>query len=94
MSFLSDHSIGIRVLLALLGVFGVVFAPPWVPLLVILLLALCYPAWEALAIGLMADLLWQTPTVSDGLFGALPLMTLAALLFVWGFEPLRREFLT
>jgi len=52
------------------------------------LLAFRYPAWEVLFIGLLTDFLWM-----PGLFSQLPIFTLAALVLVWGLEPLRKEFL-
>lgn len=76
-------------MLAVVGVFGALFAPPAVPLLAIVILAIRYPAWEVLGIGLLVDFLWL-PEVS---LYAPPLFTIAALALVWGFEPLRREFL-
>lgn len=79
-----------RVALALIGIFGVIFAPPWVPLLCIVLLSLRYRAWEALLIGLLADFMWLPP---DAAYHAAPLFTLAALVVVWGLEPIRGEFL-
>lgn len=79
-----------RFLIAALGFFGALFAPPWVPLLMMGILAFRYAAWEALAIGLLVDLLWLP---SGSLMHSLPLFTLAGLLLVWGLEPIRREFL-
>jgi hypothetical protein len=79
-----------RIALLLLGILGVIFASPWLPLLCIILLSLRYRAWEALVIGLLADLTWLPP---DAGFHALPLFTLAALVIVWGLEPIRSEFL-
>jgi len=78
-----------RPILAVFGIIGAFFAPPWVPLLIMLILAVRYPAWEALLIGLLVDLLWLPATA----FAALPIFTLAGLALVWGCEPLRREFL-
>lgn len=78
-----------RLIFAVFGIIGAFFAPPWVPLVIMLILAIRYPAWEAILIGLLVDLLWLPATA----FTALPLFTIAGLALVWGFEPLRREFL-
>jgi len=83
------HS-NVRIALVAIGVVGAVFAPPYVPLVVMGILALCYRAPEVLAIGVLVDFLWLP--VGD-LFVALPLFTIAALVLVWGLEPLRSEFL-
>src|SRR3989344_1238649 len=82
----------IRPALGLFGLFCAFIAPPWVTLLVMIILALRYRAWEVLVLGLLVDLLWFTPSSVEG-FTLLPLFTFAGLALVWGFEPLRREFL-
>lgn len=87
MSFLYRN---FRYVLVSLGVVGAIVAPWFVPLAAIVLLALLYPAWEVLFIGLLVDFLWLP---FGGAIQPLPLFTLAALLLVWGLEPLRREFL-
>jgi len=87
MSFLSVANV--RPALGLLGLFCAVIAAPWVTLLVMIILALRYRAWEVLVLGLLVDLLWF-PGLSQGVF---PLFTLAGLALVWGLAPLRREFL-
>ena len=79
----------IRPLLALVGIFAAVFAPPWLTILCMGLLAFRYPAWEVLFIGLLTDFLWMPP----GFFSPLPIFTITALILVWGLEPLRKEFL-
>ena len=79
-----------RIALTLLGVWGAVLAPPWVPLIAMGLLALCFPSWEVLVIGMWMDFLWL-PSVS--LVYPLPLFTLGAVVLVWGLEPLRNEIL-
>ena len=89
MSFLKAHSV--RIALGALAFLGVVLAPPWVPLFAMALLALRYPAWEVLFIGLFADLVWLAPLGGGAV--SFPLFTVAALVLVWGFEPLRRMFL-
>ncbi|MBI2612775.1 hypothetical protein HYW59_03130 [Candidatus Kaiserbacteria bacterium] len=82
-----------RPLLAALGFLGAVLLPPWVPLLVMVLLAFRFAAWEIPAIGLFVDLIWLAPS-GEGLLASLPLFTLAGLALMWGLEPLRSEFLT
>jgi len=79
-----------RIALGILGVLGAIFAPPWILLLIMSFLAFRYPAWEVLLIGLLIDLLWLP---SGPLTQSLPLFTIVALVLVWGFEPLRSEFL-
>jgi len=78
-----------RHLLAVAGILGAIFAPPWLTILCMGLLAFRYPAWEVLFIGLLTDFLWMPP----GFFSPLPIFTITALILVWGLEPLRKEFL-
>lgn len=80
----------VRVALVAVGFVGALTAPPWVPLAAIVLLALRFEAWEAVLLGLFADLAWLPGHVSMHHF---PLMTLAAILVVWGCAPIRRELL-
>ena len=87
MSIFSIHSI--RPVLAVIGFAGALLAPPWLPMLVIVVLSLRFRALEAIAIGFFTDMLWQ----AGGLTDALPLYTIAAIIIVWGLEPLRLEFL-
>ncbi len=79
----------LRVLLGGIGFWGALFAPPWVPVLCIVLLSLRTSAPEAIILGFMMDMLWL-PTVG---FSSLPLFTIASIIIVWGLEPLRHEFL-
>lgn len=79
----------LRPALAILGFLSALIAPPWVPMLFIVLLALRFRAIEALFIGLFTDMLWLSSGVPD----ALPLYTIAAVIIVWGLEPLRLEFM-
>lgn len=87
-----------RNLLLALGILSAIFLPPWVPLLTMIALALLYPAWEIFTIGLFVDFVWSpipgSEVFAQPFFVSLPLFTLAALSLAWGFEPLRREFLT
>jgi len=78
-----------RTTLAICGVFAAIFAPPWVTIICMGLLAFRYPAWEVVFIGLLTDFLWMPP----GLFPPLPIFTVTGLILVWGLEPLRKEFL-
>lgn len=80
----------LRIILAFIGFIGVIFLPPWVPLVCIVLLALRFRAWEAILIGAFMDFAWLP---SGTLIHSLPLFSIAALLIVWGFEPLRAQFL-
>lgn len=84
----------VRFILVCVGFTGAILAPPWVPLLAMLALSVRFAAWEILALGLFVDLLWFTPSGTEGLSHALPLFTLAGVALLWGFGPLRREFLT
>lgn len=79
-----------RVVLALIGFIAVVTLPPWVAIVCVILLAVRFRAWEAIFIGALMDFVWL-PTGT--LLHSLPLFTIAALLIVWGFEPLRAQFL-
>ena len=78
-----------RNILVITGVLGSVFAPPWVTILCMGLLAFRYPSWEVLFIGLLIDFLW----IPTGVFHQLPIFTISAIILVWGLEPLRKEFL-
>ncbi|HEY4514326.1 MAG TPA: hypothetical protein VJH69_03295 [Candidatus Paceibacterota bacterium] len=78
----------LRILIAVVGLLSVFIAPPWLPLICMALLALRFPAIETLMIGMLMDFVW----LPSG-FGELPLFTIAAIIFVWGLEPLRRELL-
>lgn len=80
---------GIRVAIGVIGLFSAVFAPPWVALIAMTLLALRSPAWEVPMIGLAMDFLW----LPGSFIFPLPVFTLAALVIVWGLEPLRSELL-
>jgi hypothetical protein len=79
----------VRILLALAGLFGALFAPWWVPLICMILLSLRYPAWEVPLTGLLMDLVWLP---SGGHF-AIPLFTILGIIIVWLAAPLRRQLL-
>jgi hypothetical protein len=78
-----------RLAIAVIGFLGVVIAPPWVPMICIVVLSLRFRAFEAIAIGFFCDILWLPAALPH----ALPLYTIAAIIVVWGLEPLRLEFL-
>ena len=78
----------VRILIALLGTLGVLFAPWWVPLLCMIVLSLRYPAWEVPLIGLLMDLVWLPATGLE-----LPLFLIGGILIVWICAPLRSQFL-
>lgn len=79
----------LRLTLGILGFLAALIAPPWVPMLFIVLLALRFRAIEAIAIGFFVDMLW----LPAGFPHALPLYTIASIIIVWGLEPLRLEFM-
>lgn len=89
MSTLSRHETSIRIALTIVGLWGLVFAHPAVPLLCIVLLSLAYRSFEALALGLLVDFAWQPV----GLLHPLPYCTIAAIVIVWALEPLRTQLL-
>lgn len=91
MSFLSAGSF--RFALGFFGLLSALFAPPWVPLLAMAVLALGFTAWEVPFIGLIIDFSWHVPTAAESWIGMIPLFTVAGVLLMWSFEPLRREFL-
>lgn len=78
-----------RTAFAICGVLSAIFAPPWMTIIFMGLLAFRYPASEVLLTGLLVDFLWMPP----GFLHPLPIFTIAGLILVWGLEPLRKEFL-
>lgn len=79
-----------RTTLFALGVCAAVFFYPWVTALCIVALAIRYRAIEAVGLGALLDFLWLP---HDTLLTMVPLCTIVSLIVVWGFEPLRLEFL-
>ncbi len=79
-----------RPTLAAIGFIGALMLPPWVPIVCIVLLAVRYRAWEAILLGALIDLTWLPAGVS---LHAFPFFTIAAIIIVWGLEPLRAQFL-
>lgn len=88
MSIFFPSETSIRATLALIGLLGAFFAPWWVPLICMIALSLRYPSWEALAIGLVMDLLWLP---SEGY--EIPVFLIVGLVLVWICAPLRNQFL-
>ncbi|HUO55981.1 MAG TPA: hypothetical protein VMU27_00895 [Candidatus Paceibacterota bacterium] len=79
-----------RATLAIVGFIAAIATPFWLPLICIILLSVRYHAWEAILIGAFIDLSWMP---HDASFASLPLFTIASMIIVWGFEPLRAQFL-
>ena len=77
----------IRIVVAAIGFLSAIFLPWWIPAICIVILALRWRAWEAILLGVFMDLLWLSPA------SGLPLFTILAIVIVWIFEPLRKEFL-
>lgn len=73
-----------------IGALSAAFFSPVVAALAVVILAVRYRAWEAVMIGAVMDILWLP---YDSLLYSVPWCTCTAALLVWGFEPLRREFL-
>lgn len=79
-----------RVALFLIGCLCALFFSPVLTALCIVALALVYDAWEAILLGFMMDLMWQTSALS---LDTLPYFTIGAIVIVWAFAPLRAQFL-
>lgn len=77
-----------RLIVGLLGIVGAFFLPWWVPLVCMIALALRYPAWEALVIGLLMDMLWLPGQPFE-----VPVFLIAGIALVWICAPLRSQFL-
>ena len=88
MSIFSPSEIKIRILVASAGILGAFFAPWWVPLICMIALALRYPAWEVLFIGLVMDLLWLPGSGFE-----IPFFLVGGIVLVWICAPLRNQFL-
>lgn len=82
--------IAVRSILTIVGALGAVFFSPWVTAVCIVALAIRYRSVEAIALGALLDFLWLP---HDTLLTMFPLCTIVALAIVWGFEPLRMEYL-
>lgn len=79
-----------RLIFFVLGSVSAIFFTPWVTALCIVVLALRYRAAEAIVLGAILDFMWLP---HDTLLYSFPLCTIIATFIVWGFEPLRLEFL-
>ena len=88
MSIFFPSETKIRILIASIGILGAFFASWWIPLACIVALALRYPAWEVLFIGLLMDFLWLR---GEGL--EIPFFLLGSIALVWMCAPLRNQFL-
>lgn len=88
MSIFSPSETKIRFVVGGIGVLGAFFLPWWVPLVCMVALALRYPAWEVLVIGLLMDLLWL-----PGQGFELPVFLITGIVLVWICAPLRQQFL-
>ncbi len=82
-----------RVVLGGIGCLGVFLFSPWVPLAAIVISSFFFRAWEAIAIGLLMDLMYLPPLSIHSPIHNLPLFTVSAIAIVWLLEPLRREML-
>ena len=80
----------IRATLTALGAVAAIFFSPWITAVCIVALCFRYRAIEAVALGALLDFLWLP---HDTFMTMFPLCTLVSLVIVWGFEPLRLEFL-
>lgn len=88
MSIFSPSATKIRFVVGTVGIAGAFFLPWWVLLVCMIGLALRYPAWEVLVIGLVMDLLWL-----PGQGFELPVFLIAGIVLVWICAPLRNQFL-
>ena len=69
---------------------SVLFAPPWVPIIGVGILALRFRAWEILFLGAMIDIIYVPP---GGIYGVPIPATLIALVLLSGLEPFRKKLL-
>ena len=88
MSIFSPSETKIRFVVGAVGIAGAFFLPWWVPLVCMAALALRYPAWEVLVIGLVMDMLWLPGNGFE-----LPVFLIAGIVLVWICAPLRNQFL-
>lgn len=79
----------VRPLITGIAFASALFAPPWMPMICAGALALRWRAWEVLPLGMLIDMLYLP---AGQFFLGIPFpATLAALVLLWGFEPLRRQ---
>ncbi len=79
-----------RILIACVGCASAIVGSPWLTALCILALCIRYPAWEAVALAFMIDLIWLPAELS---LVTVPYFTILTILIVWLLEPLRMQFL-
>ena len=75
-----------RIFLSAFGIFAILFGPPWLLIVPMLLLAMRFRAWEAMVLGLLDDFMWSATL-------HVPLFLISSIVIVWAFEPLRKELL-
>lgn len=78
-----------RFAIAVVGFLGAIIAPPFVPVLCMIVLSLRFRAFEVIGIGFFMDMLWLPAAMPE----SWPLFTIISIIIVWGLEPLRLEFL-
>lgn len=78
-----------RVFLAILGTVSAAVFTPWVTAIFMVILAARWRAWEVIAIGMIADILWFPSST----LWSIPLATFFGIVVVWLLEPLRNELL-
>ena len=79
-----------RIALAIVAFLSAFFGPAIFTFLCMGLQAAFFRAWEAIAIGAIADLVFLP---AGSFLHPAPLFTIAAIVLVWGLEPIRNEFL-
>lgn len=79
-----------RTVVSVIGVVAAIFITPWITALCIVVLSIRFRAIEAVLLGALLDFLWLP---HDTFLTMFPLCTIVSLVLVWGFEPLRLEFL-
>lgn len=80
----------IRACIAVLGFVSVMFFSPLLTAACMVALSVRYRAFEVVALGAFADLLWLP---YDGFLFSFPIATVISIILVWALEPLRLEFL-
>ena len=78
----------IRIALALCAFVSILFGPLWVSVLLGIILAARWEAWEVILLGLLIDFLY----LPLGAFWYMPIpVTLLAMVFVWVMVPVRKR---
>lgn len=75
-----------RIALVLFGFLSAVFLPWWVVVIVAVVLSFFWRAWEVPLFGLFVDFVWSPVHTT-------PFFVIGAIVLVWLFEPIRKEFL-